>query len=78
MIADAGMSADDMPTIGHLPGVSVHNVPSSSPAEIQAYWNGQGQLSVVCATAALVSHDEPEVNVSGAEMKPMKEYQPLQ
>lgn len=44
LIADASMFADDVAAFGKMPGVSVHNVASMSPAEISAVLQRPGTI----------------------------------
>ena len=44
LIADASMLADDVAAFGKMPGVSVHNVASMSPAEISAVLQRPGTI----------------------------------
>lgn len=44
LIADASMLADDVAAFGKMPGVSVHDVASMSPAEISAVLQRPGTI----------------------------------
>ncbi|MCI4061491.1 hypothetical protein MRQ36_02420 [Micromonospora sp. R77] len=44
LISDAGFYADDVARFGSLPGVTVHNLPSMSPAEVQQVLQGPGTI----------------------------------
>jgi hypothetical protein len=44
IVADGGLLADDVARFGDLPGVHIYDLPSMSPAEIQAVLNRPGTI----------------------------------
>ncbi len=56
LLADASMLADDVAAFGKMPGVSVHNVASMSPAEISAVLKRPGTIiGGFCESGACLS-----------------------
>jgi hypothetical protein len=44
LVADAGLLAQDVRAFGSLPGVHIYDLPSMTPAEVQAVLNGPGTI----------------------------------
>ncbi len=44
LVPDASLFADDVRSFGHLPGVTVHNLPNMSPAEVSGVLNSPGTI----------------------------------
>ncbi len=52
-IVDASMYADDVARFGNLPGVTVHNLPTMTPAQVSGLLNGPGTtIGAFCDSGA--------------------------